>query len=554
MFCPNCGTQISEQNLFCPSCGAKNPVAGTAQPTYRPESQPYAPSAQSYGEPAPQPYADPMTPAQPTQIKSKKSMKKPLILGIGGVLLAALIGFGIWFLVRINRPDAKLYKAAQKSSEELGDLCHQLPNLGLVWDNLDAMSGQDAFHIGFAIQERMSMSFSNEDVPRYSEGVQFQGSVDYDKNAKQFGGSVTILGDNGDNVSARLYLDQTQVQLGSDKLLGEGEVVSVPLKDLGQQWNNSTLSRLSGVTLPEDLSVDLFSETDYEQALVNAFGDSWTRFEDSVEVTKFQGDPYFGTAGDTYTVTWDSAALQQMVPMAQQKLDQLEDITFEALMGSEAENITAYAIVTVLGQVDEHVDNIQAYVNSDGCLAGLYFHVVNDCALAIHLDGAENIWQHITVNYIPDANGDWQNEPETLEITTQIANGKMRITAAMQGDYDEGGAIEYNDADGTIRIISEDEDYDEEEETYTVAIRPNGNGVSFVVEYSMDYTDSWYDDDSSMTYSNSAHLEFVLAPLSGSIQALSANPRNLLSMTEQELEEFAMQCESNFESLDELFD
>ena len=256
---------------------------------------------------------------------------------------------------------------------------------------------------------------------------------------------------------------------------------------------------------------------------------------------------------DTYTVTWDSAALQQMVPMAQQKLDQLEDITFEALMGSEAENITAYAIVTVLGQVDEHVDNIQAYVNSDGCLAGLYFHVVNDCALAIHLDGAENIWQHITVNYIPDANGDWQNEPETLEITTQIANGKMRITAAMQGDYDEGGAIEYNDADGTIRIISEDEDYDEEE-TYTVAIRPNGNGVSFVVEYSMDYTDSWYDDDSSMTYSNSAHLEFVLAPLSGSIQALSANPRNLLSMTEQELEEFAMQCESNFESLDELFD
>lgn len=558
MFCPNCGAQLTEKDLFCPNCGTKNQTISPSEQPFRPEPQAYEAATEPMQAETPL-YAAPPLAQEPNQVKVKKSLKKPLILGVGGLLLALLIGFGIWYLVRTNQPDAKLYNAAQQTVGELDDYCHRLPNLGLVWDNLEAISERDALHAGFAVQEMTSLTTSDSEQPYYSQSIQFQGSVDYDAANKQCGGNVTLLPENGEQIGLRAYLDNNQLQLGSDWLLGQGEVVSLPLKDLGKQWNSSALSQMIGSTLPEDLSLEPFSDTDYEQALVNAFGDTWTRFEDSVEVTKYQGEPYFGADGDTYTVTWDSGLLQQMAPLATEKMDAIEDFDFEDLCNGELQNLMAYGIVITLAEIDENVDDIQAFVDAEGRLAGLYLHTA-DNTVTVRLDGTENLWQHITITLTDTGYGESEPMTESFEISTAISDGKMTITASYKSQDDTAtGILEYNDADGVLRLDDVENEEEEEEALYepaeiTVAIRPNGNGVSLVVDSVMDMNDSWYDEESSISIHSSSHFELVLAPLSGSVQALSAQPRNLLTMTEQELEEFAQKVEENGEALGELFD
>jgi hypothetical protein len=60
MFCPKCGAQLQETDLFCPTCGQKIEASAAAQAQAAPQPQPAPqPQAAYESQPAPQPQATP---------------------------------------------------------------------------------------------------------------------------------------------------------------------------------------------------------------------------------------------------------------------------------------------------------------------------------------------------------------------------------------------------------------------------------------------------------------------------------------------------------------
>lgn len=98
MFCSNCGTEVTERDVFCPECGQRiehPPVAAgpeAREPVVIPESEPVEAPAAPVAEPAPEP-------AEP-----KKKSKKGLIIGVVAAVVAlALAAAVIFWLVPMLR-------------------------------------------------------------------------------------------------------------------------------------------------------------------------------------------------------------------------------------------------------------------------------------------------------------------------------------------------------------------------------------------------------------------------------------------------------------------
>ena len=115
MFCPKCGKQINDDDIFCGYCGetivpddpgtmlASDPAADKIYSPQAKQSQP----APSYAQ-HPQPFS------QPYPVKKKKGGAAAIIITLS-VLLAAAIG-GIIFLIVSNSDDDDPDRASRKSS------------------------------------------------------------------------------------------------------------------------------------------------------------------------------------------------------------------------------------------------------------------------------------------------------------------------------------------------------------------------------------------------------------------------------------------------------
>ncbi len=116
MFCPNCGTQVSDTSKFCPSCGNSMAAQPPQQePTYSAPSQNQQPPAYSapqyqqppvYTQPTPpqQPYAGYQQPAYSapgygTAVYTPKKSKKPLIIIIAIVVVVAIVAALFLFVI-----------------------------------------------------------------------------------------------------------------------------------------------------------------------------------------------------------------------------------------------------------------------------------------------------------------------------------------------------------------------------------------------------------------------------------------------------------------------
>lgn len=95
MFCPECGTHLSDGARFCPNCGA--PVTPEPAPAPVPLSPAGPPSPQAPAAPAPAPFSPPAPPVTLGTGGSNKPRKRNVAAIVAAVLVAALaIGGGIY--------------------------------------------------------------------------------------------------------------------------------------------------------------------------------------------------------------------------------------------------------------------------------------------------------------------------------------------------------------------------------------------------------------------------------------------------------------------------
>ena len=586
MFCPHCGNQLREGELFCSNCGTRlnaavpNPQQAYQQPapqqtwqqpnpqqTYQqtdaqqawqqpdpqqawqqPDPQQawqQTDAQQAWQQPAPQQAYQPQSFAQPVAAK-KRSKGKGVLIGVGCVALAALVGGGIWFLTRSGAPRNKLLKAAAKSLEELKAYTADLPNLHSIAENADAVSAEKALHM----DAQFDMGFSYGDGGySSSNSQQFRINMDLDgaERRARITGSYAMENDGVTReIPASVYLDQDQLQLGSSALLEEGEALSIPIKDLAKQWNASALAKLADFQLPEDLDLTADPDRDLEKMMLETYGEDWTKLKESFDTVPYEGTPHFGTEGVTYTLTWDRDALKRMSDKTDLDLEDMFDINDpEDLARMDLDGLGARLFVAILGELNEQITQQQFYVE-DGVLTGIWLQTEeDDVEVEIRLCGENNPWEHVISK--STAQYESYSVVNTEELRMEKSNGQLRLIFSSKHEDSEGESysyeegpytVIYNDADGKITFI--DEDGEAMEEVPELHLTPAEQGFTFNVKSAVE-DERW---------SRHTEISFTVSGKLGPIAPISTSATKLLQLSEQELKELAERIQNKLDALE----
>ena len=576
MFCPNCGSQVADQAKFCPNCGsvlAAAPATQAApvqepapapQPVWKPDpeayrqqyqqpqqqdyqqawQQPQQPQQQDYQQawqqPQQQAWQQPyqqqpyqQSAAVPVEAK-KRSGKKGILIGVGCLVLAALIGGGIWFLNRGGLGGNKLLRAARNSFASFQSYTEPLPNLHQIAENAEGLEGSEKMHLDYSSRSQMSYSYGSDYSYSFDSGYELH--VDADRNAKACAVDG-IINANGTEIPIKLFLNQDQLQAGSSMLLEDNEVLSLPLKDLAKEWNASALSEMTNVKLPEDLKLDELMDNDFEAALTEIYGEDWTTFRSSVQTSEYEGESPFEGKGKTYTLTWDREALGRMTAKTPD-IDELFDLgdinSPEDLSKIDFSELRANAVVAVLGEIDKVLKQEPLFYVEKDLLVGLYAVIEPEnedpTEITVRLVGEQNPWEHITVKVRDGSDEDF--EDQIVDVKLKIANGKLRIDFTHHEEDSDGyvgeesvSSIVYNDDDGRITFEEEGEVSEYMPDMFLV---PVDGGFRFSMK-----TD--YSEEDSYSYVTEA--SYAVSNKIGSIAPLSDAPTNILKLTEEELQD-----------------
>ena len=506
MNCNKCGKQIPDDSVFCPSCGTPCEAAPAQVP--HPISQPVE-TVQPIA-------AEPTAAGEPPLEAKKRSGGRGILLGLGCLLLAAVIGFGAWFLLRKNSPEAKLLQAAKNSVSDLGDYLKELPNLRTVMEHLDAIDLENALHVEANVAASSQADYGDA---TFVSSTKLSASFDWDHTAKKALGSLLYQTDSAFDEETQtlslpltVYADEAELRMTSAAALEEGEYLSLPIQDLPAQWNASAFSELTGITLPDDLELELnkqAGEADLEQLLQDRYGDDWEKFAKSVEVRKYDGVSPFGTEGTTYELVWDRALLKKMADDA------------------DMANV-----------INEMLSNSPLFYVENDRLTGLWLSNANAGeALTLRLLGGQNPWEHLTLTVQPTGASDRAASTEVLDVTTSKTADMLRIDAVHKyvkadgsEEQDLPAAIVYNDNDGSFRFLTDDEP---EEEMPTVTLTPTDDGACLYVQI---LDDRNFDEDDSYENHSATEVSLVLSGKAAPITAPGNKPIELLKLSEEELE------------------
>lgn len=481
MFCPHCGKQIPDGSKFCTACGAvlTDEVRAAVQQPQQSDPQPYAqqpfeqqayaqqpfeqqayaqqpyeqqaytqqPYAQqpyeqqAYAQPGYDPYAAPAA----VETKKKKS-KKPLFITLGALVLVAALAVGAWFLFFRNKgnsfdgPLAPMMEAADKSMAALEDYTKDLPNLNKIVENVREMEKAGKVHLGMS---------ANPMGSKIDLGM----DLDTDQGKYKLSVNLNAPGANGEAVQIPLtvFLDNEQLLLACEPLFGD-EMLSLPLKDFGKQWNQSVFAAATGVKLPEDLSMPELTRDSLPKMLEKVFGDEWKAFTDSVKMTEDKNDTRFSGLGTTYTISYDKDKLNALAEKAQANLDQLTQMEDpSALQNLDLEKLLASAYLAAIRQSAESIEDLRYCIDGEERMVALYAKGDGN-EVELRLDGEKNPWEHAVIQ----ANG------ETFEIASKIADGKLTLTATNRKEPDHAIGFTYQDSDGVITVLQDNESQNNE--------------------------------------------------------------------------------------------
>ncbi|MBQ1678186.1 MAG: zinc ribbon domain-containing protein [Oscillospiraceae bacterium] len=550
MNCPNCGRELDEGMKFCPECGTGLAAAFQAAPVETPEGNEAAEMEEAAAEPVeaaaeetvgnfvrPAPIESPAALApvidepaaaeEPETLQAdKRSGKKGLLIGLGCLILAAVVGLGVWLLTRSREP--ALEQAAQNSLAELRAYVEDLPNLNAIVTNVEKLGKGQGLHTELSFtQEQLAdgeklgemKAVSNGDLSR--SAVRFSGRLAYDDQELEFSA----------------YADAEQLQLAAPKFLGEQETVSLPLKDLTKQWNESALSELLGVTMPQEVE-ELFSgleklknAEDAEAALERLYGQDWTQLRDSFRSEKYEGTPHFEGKGVTYTLKWDREALKRIYekvgdePMESVEIESIQDL-------GKLSELSANLYMSLLGRLSEEIEDPQLYVEG-GRLIGLYLEgrapEEKESWAELRLAGEGNIWERVLF-IVNDQKSDGSSVLKTTEIRLKKEDGclLLEVEELEQDSSDpyqyEGKpfSLRYSDADGALTISAWGEPA---EELPKLFLLPDGDGVRIKAE-----TEEEFD----YGYSAVIRADLQLHELNAAVEPLSRTPTELLKLSEEE--------------------
>ena len=551
MFCPNCGSPVSDGSRFCTNCGAQLPAAAAPQPTPVQET---APQPVWNPEPVNSQQSDQAQTAwqqdyqQAWQqsagvpvVAKKRSAGKGILIGVGCLALAALIGGGIWFLSR-GRSQNKLLRAAGNTLAELKAYTETLPNLNKVVKNAEALSESDALHTEQTLRSEMTFDYGNGTEFSYGNTIQYRMDRDGQAGTVLLDGALDVaLGDEGTKVPFTFYLDREQLQAASNAVLDDGEVVAIPLKDLAKQWNASALAEVTELTLPEDLDLSNYSDFDLSSALEETYGQDWITLRDSFDSVVYEGESPFEGSGTTYTLTWDRDTLQRMYDKTDVDLEDLLELDgLEMLAELDPNELIPQTFVAVLGKCNEELAEPLFYVEND-LLLGLYVKAADEdvpSELEVRLLGEQNPWEHVTLRIHEDY-GSYTTD-DNADITLKQENGKLRIEFFSSHEDSDGEeyrteegpySVIYNDADG--RITVEDEEGQVPEGMPEILLLPEEGGLRFSVKI----------DEGSDYGVTRTELTTVITNRVRAIAPLSANPTELLKLSEEELEDLVERIE-----------
>ena len=551
MFCPNCGKQIPDDSRFCVGCGT--PVAQTAPAAHPEQAEPQAYAAPAYQQapPAQPVYQDYQQPdwqqaAQQTPIVAeKKKSRKPLFITLGALVLAAILGVGAWLLFfrgsgktrnnSIFSPISPLTDAAEGSLNELKSYVKgELPNLAKVIDNMAGFTNTGALHLGF---DRSSKYVSEG----YNSDSKMNVSVDYDlKNGKiRLNTDLSMLigtSDGSVELPFTLYLDQDQVQISCDELL-DGQTYCIPFENFGKNWNASALAEMTDLTLPENFNLPDLSQENLMKGLNETFGKDWTDFYASIKCEKVaDAESRFDGFGKAYHIVWNDELLKKMADQAEREIDSLEKIEEPSdLENVDFDRVMPSLLVYALSEAED-LDRFQYCVNKSDNLIGMYIPDGSSSGTEIRLTGKQNIWERIEADEIWTEYGQEQRDHAVAELT--VADGKLTIRTS--GTYSDGSPMDeetvvYTDSDGTLAPQDADED-----SAMTIRLTPVEDG--FCVTQNTEDSDEYYG------YSMTSEMKIVLAAVVKDLQA-KQNAKNLLKMTQEELESLVASIQEKAEEL-----
>ena len=572
MICPYCESQIEDGLTMCPHCNAKlreipkeaeltapEPAEAQEAPEAQAESQevpeapevraaPEAPEAAAAATVLPEPLwkpepeaeapeavpapSEPELPgeAEPVAVR-KRSPKRGLLIGLGCVALAAVVGLGAWFLGHRQSPAAKLAKAAENSLQALEDYAHRLPNLGTMLDNLKALETSQTFHEELQLAE--NVRFNDEE-----EGLAVRLALDADKAAGLAGGEFSVNG-LGLDLGMKLYGDKTQLQLSSESLL-EDQVLALPFENLPQRWNQSALGKLSGLTMPEEgLKLQEYSAEALEKALTERYGQDWTVFRESLRVAEYEGTPHF-TQGDSYTLLWDQKALDAIHVKSAKALEALKEIsTPEQLLKMDKMGLAGDLVLETFWQFSDKCKDLQLLVEKE-LLTGFYMAQKDgDGWLELRLQGEENPWTHCTAALRTEEDG--TPFTELLDLTMAAADGELRITAKSSIRDQEGKENEsenspitliYKDSDGNISLEGV-----ELEDGMEMVLRATPVKSGAALNWELNQQEELFE---GYNMENSIRITVQVTGAIASVPApLSQSPTDLLGLSEAELNALA---------------
>lgn len=549
--CTKCGTQLDDNALFCPNCGVScSPAAAQQDSSAQMRPEP----VQSWQQPVSEPTdrdAAPMQDAQPTGFQSaseapvvaKKRSTRPLWVGLGCLLLLAVVGAGLWVLLRLAKPEAKLLRAASNSVSSFKDYVADLPNLHTIVDNLEKLD-ENACSFGMEIFNESSYNFDGQ-TQTFRSGMHL--NVSADKRARQAMLSGAYVGDSVE-IPFTVYLDEQELRVASPVLLEEDEALMLPMQDLAAQWNASKLSELSELTLPEDLKLDLFGEQmELDQIMTEAYGEDWKRLRDSFEVVEYEGTSPFGTEGVTYSLRWDRDLLKTLYEKSgadmEDLLDDMEDQLFrnmEDLFKTENFNkLTAQLVLSEFGMMNETVRNPLVYVEND-LLTGLQLNLEKEyehpILVTVRLLGAENPWEHVTATVCEEYSSYTTTDTADVRITRR--DGELLLTTTVQHEDSDGEAyseffgpfvITYTDASGEVTCsLEQDNDGTVISNIPAMWLTPVDGGLRFRAVQEIDYGVEDMNASTDITMTLTSQVPAMEAP--------GAKVVELLKLSEEELQ------------------
>lgn len=451
MYCTKCGNEMADEALFCPYCGTRRflaPEPLTSEPSPGEAAAPEPITAVEMPEAERPAHID-----EPQPVTAhRRSLGRGLLAGLGCLLLAALVAGGIWVLLRLNRPDARLYRAASESLSELERYVEDLPNLRTIVKNLRDLEPQTALRLRMEVTKGSDEDWleSQLDFGKFS----LEYDIDSSNGRSMLTGTIAYQSETGGmEIPIGIYIDKEQIQFASTALLEEGEALAVPNKGFAEEWNRSVFALALGITMPEE---ELPTETDMQAALETLYGEDWKKLHDSFQVEEQKDSSRFSGSGTTYVLRWDRDLLHSLREKTGDEFAELFDYDeedIERLLRLNSSEINAKLLILFLSELSDDLSDPLAYVE-DGQLRAVVFTGGEDNPreVEIRLMGEENAWEHILITTTRERYG--KTVTKSAELQLRKSDGKLflDVTETDSEDDVQTEVLTYRDSDGAITV------------------------------------------------------------------------------------------------------